>query len=103
LANFFKSSPLKPLGQMNRNLVGSIYDRNLMMFPTNFRFIWQSSFRGDDFLEINQSETKIICGGYVCLQIGTKWAIFIEDLPRVNFSHFNLLLWNPSAKWSETW
>ena len=27
LANFFKSSPLKPLGQMNRNLVGSIYGR----------------------------------------------------------------------------
>jgi hypothetical protein len=25
LADFFKSSPLKPLGQMNRNLVGSIY------------------------------------------------------------------------------
>jgi hypothetical protein len=24
LADFFKSSPLKPLGQMNRNLVGSI-------------------------------------------------------------------------------
>jgi hypothetical protein len=25
LADFLKSSPLKPLGQMNRNLVGSIY------------------------------------------------------------------------------
>jgi hypothetical protein len=25
LADFFKSSSLKPLGQMNRNLVGSIY------------------------------------------------------------------------------
>jgi hypothetical protein len=25
LADFFQSSPLKPLGQMNRNLVGSIY------------------------------------------------------------------------------
>ena len=21
----------------------------------------------------------------------------------VNFSHFNFLLWNPSAKWTETW
>jgi hypothetical protein len=28
LANFFKSSPLKPLSQMNRNLVGSIYGRS---------------------------------------------------------------------------
>jgi hypothetical protein len=25
LADLFKSSPLKPLGQMNQNLVGSIY------------------------------------------------------------------------------
>ena len=28
LDNFFKSSPLKPLGQMNRNLVWSIYGRS---------------------------------------------------------------------------
>jgi hypothetical protein len=23
-------------------------------------------FRGEDFLEINQSETRITCGGHVC-------------------------------------
>jgi hypothetical protein len=28
LAHFLKSSPLKPLGQMNGNLVGSIYGRS---------------------------------------------------------------------------
>jgi hypothetical protein len=27
LVDFYKYSPLKPLGQMNRNLVGSIYGR----------------------------------------------------------------------------
>jgi hypothetical protein len=36
------------------------------MFPTKFRLIWQSSFREEDFLEINQSETRISCGGHVC-------------------------------------
>jgi hypothetical protein len=30
LADFFKSSPLNPLGQMNRNLVGSIYGMSSM-------------------------------------------------------------------------
>jgi hypothetical protein len=25
-----------------------------------------SGFRGDDFLEINQSEKRIACGGHVC-------------------------------------
>jgi hypothetical protein len=51
------------------------------MLPTKFLFIWPSSFRGEDFLEINQSETRIACGGYVYKRIGTKCAIFIEDLP----------------------
>jgi hypothetical protein len=26
-----------------------------------FRFIWQSGFREEDFLEINQSEIRIAC------------------------------------------
>jgi hypothetical protein len=37
------------------------------MLPTKLWFIWQSGFRGEDFLEINQSETRIVCE-----QIGTK-------------------------------
>jgi hypothetical protein len=36
------------------------------MLPTKFRFIWQSGFREEDFLEINQSETRIAFGGHVC-------------------------------------
>jgi hypothetical protein len=35
------------------------------MLPTKFRFIWQSSFREEDFLEINQLETRIAFGGHV--------------------------------------
>jgi hypothetical protein len=42
--------------------------------------IWQSGFREEDLLEINQSETRIAFGGHVCQRIGTKLAIFIEDL-----------------------
>ena len=53
------------------------------MLPTKFRFIWPNGFRGDDFLEIKQSETRIACGGHVCQRIRTKWAILIEDLPRM--------------------
>jgi hypothetical protein len=30
------------------------------------KFIWQSGFRGEDFLEIDQSETRIACDGHVC-------------------------------------
>jgi len=34
------------------------------MFPTKFRLIWKSGFR-EDFLEFDQSETRIACGGHV--------------------------------------
>ena len=52
------------------------------MLPTKFRFIWQSGFR-EYFLEINQSETRIAFGSHVSQRIGTKLAIFIEDIPRM--------------------
>jgi hypothetical protein len=35
------------------------------MLFIKFRFIWPSGLRGEDFLEINQSETRIACGGHV--------------------------------------
>ena len=38
----------------------------LRMLPTKFRFIWPGGFRGEDFLEINQSETRMACGSHVC-------------------------------------
>jgi hypothetical protein len=28
--------------------------------------IWLSSFKGEHFLEIDQSETRTACGGHVC-------------------------------------
>jgi hypothetical protein len=61
------------------------------MLTTKFRFILPSDFRGDDFLEINQSETRIACGGHVCKRIGNKWALFIEDLPRMLPTKFRFI------------
>jgi hypothetical protein len=34
------------------------------MLPTKYQFSWPSGF-GEDFLEIDQSETKIACGSHV--------------------------------------
>jgi hypothetical protein len=33
---------------------------------SKFQFIWPSGYRGEDSLEIDQSETRIACGGHVC-------------------------------------
>jgi hypothetical protein len=35
------------------------------------------------FLEIDQSETRMACGGHVYKWMGTKCAVFIDDLPRM--------------------
>jgi hypothetical protein len=35
------------------------------MLPTKFQFIWDSGVRGEDFLEINQSKTRMACAGHV--------------------------------------
>jgi hypothetical protein len=42
----------------------------------------ESTFR-EEFLKIDQSETRIACGSHVCKRIGTKWGIFIDDFQRV--------------------
>jgi hypothetical protein len=35
------------------------------MHPTKLWFIWESGFGKEDFsLNINQSETRIVCGGH---------------------------------------
>jgi hypothetical protein len=51
LADLEKSSPLKPLGQMNRNLIkwANIIEDLPRMLPTKHRSIWPSGFRGGDF------------------------------------------------------
>jgi hypothetical protein len=36
------------------------------MLSTKFQFIWESDFKGEDFLKINQLETRMACGGHVC-------------------------------------
>jgi hypothetical protein len=39
---------------------------------SNFCSFWHSSFREEDFLEIDQSKTRIACGSHVCKRIKTK-------------------------------
>jgi hypothetical protein len=40
------------------------------MLPIKIRLIWQSDFKGEDFSEIDQLETKITCGGHICYRSG---------------------------------
>jgi hypothetical protein len=60
-----KLSLLKPLGQINRNSVGSIPGKSFML-PTKFRFIWPSGFRGEYFFR-NQPIRNKNCLWRPCL------------------------------------
>jgi hypothetical protein len=59
--NFLDSSPLKPFGQMNRNLVGSIYGKT---------FVTIAHFRPDPLRNMAARQFLILigiaCGGHVC-------------------------------------
>jgi hypothetical protein len=63
---------------MNRNFVGSIYGRSYIKIahfvpihlqtwpPQAVSVQLAKQFQGRRFLEIDQSETRIACGGHVC-------------------------------------
>jgi hypothetical protein len=73
------------------------------MLPTKFRFIWPSRFR-EDFLDIDQSETRIACGGHICQQIKTKLAASMEG--PIKIAHFVSICsqtWSPLAILVSDW
>ena len=67
------------------------------MLPTKFRFIWPNHFRGEDFLEFDQSETRIAYGGHVFKRIEPKCTIFIENLPYMFPTKFSFI-WSRSFR-----
>ena len=122
LADFLKSSPLKPLGQMNQNLVGSIYGRSSVKiahfipihsqtWPTQTILVsdWLISKKSSSLKLLSQMN-RILVGsiyGRSSIEIAhfvlireQTWppqAIIVSDWSISK----NLLLWNCLAKWTE--
>jgi hypothetical protein len=51
---------------MDRDKISNIYREPPIDASFQDSVHLASGFRGEDFLEINQSETRIACGGHVC-------------------------------------
>jgi len=83
---------------MNRNLVGNIYG----MSPIKIAHIVSIHLQTFPLVAILVSEWSNFRSP--CQRQCEFFPLLGVRRPSsVNFSHFNLLLWNPSAKWSETW
>ena len=118
-----KSSPLKPLRQMNRNLVGSIYGRSSIEIANFVSICWQiwpphailvsdwSISKKSSLNLLGQMNRNLVGSiyGWSSIKIAhfvpihqQTWppqAILVSDWSISK----NLLLWNRLAKWSETW
>jgi hypothetical protein len=46
------------------------------MLPAKCGSIWLSSFRGEDFFNISQSETRIALGGHICWRMERNEEIY---------------------------
>ena len=55
----------EPVSLIFHTVLRKLYTEPSMVLPTKFRFILLLSFR-EDYLEIDQSETRIAYGGHVC-------------------------------------
>ena len=56
----------RPCLSMDRDKMSIIYREPSIYASYQISVHWESGFRGEDFLEINQSKTRMACGGHIC-------------------------------------
>ena len=71
----------RPCLLMDRDEISNLYRGPSIDASCKVSVHLAKQFQRRRFLEIDQSEIRIACGGHVCQQIRTKCAVFIEDLP----------------------
>ena len=85
---FFRNQPIRnknglghPCLSMDRVEMSTLYRRPPIdaSYPVSVHLA--KRFQRRRISKISDSETRVACGGHVCKWIGTKWAIFTEDLP----------------------
>ena len=68
----------RPCLLTDQNKISNLYRGPSIHASNQVSFIQPSGFRGEFFLEISQSETRIVCGCHVCSRIGMKLSIYIQ-------------------------
>ena len=87
LDDFFKSSPLKPLGQMNRNLVGSSYGMSSMKMLISSRSVNKHGYHRNLVGSIYGMSSMKTWPPHVILV--SDWSISKKSSPLKLLSHMN--------------
>jgi hypothetical protein len=80
-ANQKQESPVAAMFVTDRDGMSNLYRGPFIDASYQVSDHLAKRFQRKRFLEIDQSETRIACGGHVCSWIGTKLALLIEDSP----------------------
>jgi hypothetical protein len=93
---FFRNQPIRnknclwrPCLLTDRDDMSSLYRGPAIDPSYQVSVHFAKRFQRRRFLKIGHSETRIAYGGHVCWRIGTKWALFIEILPRMLLPSFD--------------
>jgi hypothetical protein len=113
LINFKKSSPLKPLGQVNRNLIGSVYGRSSIKIAHfipickqtwQLLFEWSISKKSSHLKPLGQMNWNFLGSilGRSCIKIANLFPIRLQIWPpqAILVSYWSI---SKKAKWTETW
>jgi hypothetical protein len=80
-ANQKQESPVAAMFVTDRDGMSKLYRRLSIDASYKVSDHLAKRFQRKRFLEIDQSEKRIACGGHVCKWIETTLALFIEDRP----------------------
>ena len=107
LADFFKTSPPKPLGQMNCNLVGSIYGMSSIKIahfvPIRDWLISKKSSPLKPLGQMNRNLVGSILGLLILFQSVDKHGRHRQFLFLIGWFFFKSSPLKPLSKWTETW
>jgi hypothetical protein len=93
----FRNRPIRkknclwwPCLLMDRDEMSNLY-RGSPIYVSNQVLVYLvKRFQRRRFLEIDQSETRIPCGGHVCKWTGTKWALLNRSLVGSIYGRFSI-------------
>ena len=89
--DFFRNQPIRNKNDLWRSCLLTDRDEMSNLYRGHSIDAISDAVSEEKIKKINHSETRNAYGAHVCLRIGMKWAIFIEDVPRMLPTKFQFI------------